>query len=565
MNVIDEKSCTVTARKIPAYWLLLAVLVLNLALGFHNIWPTPWIMTRYEIAVEAALIVLLIAGLVEARGSFSPRACAGLAVLMLLLIIGRYADVTAPALFGRPINLYWDSQHLPNVVAMLGRAAPWWQSALAVVALVSAMLLLLGLMRSIIRTISAGMLAARTRRVTIGLSGAIILVWAISVSAGYSPVSRWFSQPVSLSFGEQLHRLTQAMSEQTAQDFKREPLVQSDLAMIDKANVLVMFIESYGVTTLDNPAHRKTLAPARERLAAAVRRSGRQVASKLLVSPTFGGGSWLAHSSFLSGFLVRDQPTYERLLASSRPTWVKRFAQNGYRTVALVPGIRLAWPEGGYYGFDQLYDAARLAYPGPDFGWWKIPDQYSLAKAAALNRADQDTRPTMMFFTTITSHLPFQPVAPYSKDWEQMSGPVPYEDMATDKIRAGKTDWTNLGPAYLNSIDYALSTLAGYMDQQANKDTLIIVIGDHQPAASVTGPDASWAVPVHVLSHQPQILKRLEAIGFTAGIIPVLPDKPAKPTHPTANGFPIEPTKGSLHKLTNQLLTILDGHQQDSR
>ena len=45
---------------------------------------------------------------------------------MFVLTIGRYADVTAPALYGRPMNLYWDARHLPNVGAMLAEVATPW-------------------------------------------------------------------------------------------------------------------------------------------------------------------------------------------------------------------------------------------------------------------------------------------------------------------------------------------------------------------------------------------------------------------------------------------------------
>ena len=36
-----------------------------------------------------------------------------------MLIVGRYVDVTAPALWGRDLNFYWDLRFLPDVAAML--------------------------------------------------------------------------------------------------------------------------------------------------------------------------------------------------------------------------------------------------------------------------------------------------------------------------------------------------------------------------------------------------------------------------------------------------------------
>ena len=48
-------------------------------------------------------------------------------------MIGRYAEVTAPALYGRPVNLYWDSRHVSAVAAMLARAASMWRLVLALI------------------------------------------------------------------------------------------------------------------------------------------------------------------------------------------------------------------------------------------------------------------------------------------------------------------------------------------------------------------------------------------------------------------------------------------------
>ena len=58
---------------------------------------------------------------------------AGAARIWVVLVAGHYLDVTAPGLYGREFNLYWDSQHLGNVTAMLARAAPLWLIVLAAV------------------------------------------------------------------------------------------------------------------------------------------------------------------------------------------------------------------------------------------------------------------------------------------------------------------------------------------------------------------------------------------------------------------------------------------------
>ena len=53
--------------------------------------------------------------------------------MWVFLVLGRYAEVTAPALYGRPVNLYWDSRHVSAVAAMLARAASTWWLVLALI------------------------------------------------------------------------------------------------------------------------------------------------------------------------------------------------------------------------------------------------------------------------------------------------------------------------------------------------------------------------------------------------------------------------------------------------
>src|SRR5262249_13180918 len=90
-------------------WLTLAaaLLLLNAALTLANVWPTPLVALRAEISVEVAALVLGLAVYAElaARRGFPPpgrRTALALAALMFFLTVGRYADVTAPALYGRP-------------------------------------------------------------------------------------------------------------------------------------------------------------------------------------------------------------------------------------------------------------------------------------------------------------------------------------------------------------------------------------------------------------------------------------------------------------------------------
>lgn len=104
-----------------------ALLLLNAALTFHNVWPTPAIELRGEWSVEVAALLLALAAWVRRRGPLSRGALTALGGLLLLFVLARYAEVTAPALYGRGVNLYWDARHVGGAVAMLVAVVPAWQ------------------------------------------------------------------------------------------------------------------------------------------------------------------------------------------------------------------------------------------------------------------------------------------------------------------------------------------------------------------------------------------------------------------------------------------------------
>jgi hypothetical protein len=301
------------------------------------------------------------------------------------------------------------------------------------------------------------------------------------------------------------------------------PSLEADLSRLGGADVFLVFVESYGAVSWDREAFAAGLAPTRARLDAAIRETGRQVVSAFVESPTFGGESWLAHISLLSGTEVRDGATNVRLLAQRRDTMVTAFARRGYRTMAIMPGLQRTWAEGAFYGFDRVYDAERLAYGGPSFGWWDITDQYALARVDTLEVAGTDRAPVFVVFPTISTHTPFTPTPPYQPDWERVLTLKPYAPEALDEAYAIPADWLDLGPGYVRALSYDFDTLAGYLRLRADRPLVLIVVGDHQPPALVSGEGAPWDVPVHVIASQPAVLDALVRRGFRRGLAPARP------------------------------------------
>ena len=255
-------------------------------------------------------------------------------------------------------------------------------------------------------------------------------------------------------------------------DLPGVPLPQSDLGRLEGDDVLLMFLESYGAVTYDEPAIARVVAPARDELAHAAAETGRHVVSAYASSPTFGGGSWLAHASFMSGVEVRDTGDYMLLLTQERETWPKLFEAAGYRAIAVMPGMRSAWPEGAFYGFDAIYDELALDYRGPDFGWWRIPDQFSLARVARARGAQRFARAaadvSCRRSTRTFRSCPCRRIRPTGS---ACSRPSRIRRRTSKRASPQTPDWEALGGPYADSFVYTFTYLAGYLARRAPRPT----------------------------------------------------------------------------------------------
>ena len=99
----------------------------------------------------------------------------------------------------------------------------------------------------------------------------------------------------------------------------------------------------------------------------------------------------------------------------------------------------------------------------------------------------------------------------------------PYDAAELERSYEDLANWIDLGPGYVKAVDYTLRTVAGYLRLRADRDLVMIVIGDHQPAAAVAGERAPWDVPVHVIASRPEVLARLRSSGFADGLTPKRP------------------------------------------
>jgi hypothetical protein len=372
--------------------------------------------------------------------------------------------------------------------------------------------------------IDAAMRVSRPARWVFGAAGLVLFAsFLLQQATAAMPRIPRFSIPVSRTFAAQIARVADAVSDRPNQAVPPSPSMHSSFTALDGSDVLLVFMESYGSTTYDRPEFERALRPARERLDAAIRDTGRGVVSAYVSSPTFGGGSVLAHLSLLSGIEIRDQDHYSLLMTQQRPTLVSSFRNAGYRAVAVMPGLRESWPEGAFYGFDKIYGADGLDYHGPAFGWWRIPDQFSLAALDSRELAPRPRKPVFVFFPTVSTHMPFEPTPPLQSDWPRMLSTHPFDAEPLQRSLTQTPVWTDMGAAYMSSVQYFFDTVSSYLRARPDAKFVLIILGDHQPAANVSGEGASWDVPVHVIASQSAILEALQANGFRRGLLPVRP------------------------------------------
>jgi hypothetical protein len=448
--------------------------------------------------------------------------------LVALLVFGRLfrlGDVIMPVYFNRPFNLYMDLGYLPGLAHLLANS--FSLTRLACYAALTAILvaaLLWGLWRSL-QTAGAFFRYPAARHGFLGLSAVLALALGAYQSGHYParlpPPATAFTPRLAeeMAFMANIREIRRRGLSAVQMAAARIPAYEAPLVRLQGRNVYLFLIESYGQTLFKKPAHWQAFAPSIRRFATTLAQEGYTIYSRYLRSPTFGGASWLAFGTLESGVWLSDQLRYAYLVASRVPPMASYFKQAGYRTLSIMPGTTMPWPEGRYFGYQQEYHARDLDYRGPAFGFAPMPDQFVLDRIYRREIAGHKG-PLFIRYVLVSTHAPFHRQPVYLTDWELIGDGSVFHQLEPVAFPNNWPDLTEATEAYLTAIKYELTVLGHYLTRFAHDDALIIVLGDHQPNAHITGPDAPSLVPVHVISRQPATLAAFRQMGFTAGIIP---------------------------------------------
>jgi hypothetical protein len=450
----------------------------------------------------------------------------GVITVLKLLDMGFYEALDRPfdpvtdrAYFGPAVGLLQDSA---------GRTAALVAVALAVVAAIAIPL------ATALAVMRLARLAAAHRTGSVRGLTAVGIAWTVLAVAGVPLAS---SSAAGLAY-DQIEAVRDAIEQrdafaaQVADDDFADVAPDQLLSGLAGKDVLVAFVESYGQVAVQGSSFSPGVDGVLDAGTTSLREAGFRAASGWLTSPTFGGISWLAHSTLQSGLWVDNQLLYNQLMTTDRLTLATAFKRAGWRTVADVPSNEKAWPEGEqFYEYDQIYGDGDVGYQGPTFSYASMPDQYTLAAFHRLELAHSHS-PLFAEIDLVSSHTPWAPL-PRMTAWDQVGDGEVFNRMAAagdspdDVWRSGD----RVRAAYGQSIEYSLSALISFVETYGADNLVLVVVGDHQPAKVVSGDEPTHEVPVTLIAHDPAVMSDIAGWGWTRGLRP----SPAAPLWPMSD------------------------------
>ncbi len=486
------------------------------------------------IALEILVLTFAIALFSCARqGRFAVVLRHAVAAVTLILVVVCLTDLGVRMVLGRPFAPLLDLGIYVNVVDLQKGSfkgiTGWFLTAAQLIFAA----FIYGVSLKAVRIIQQVTSGRRYRPLTLVITSSLVLyyVWAV-----YLPENR---------IAEAHDRLIHARASSTVwKQFDRSRTMLAALGEFEKAvaidqfpdlppdrllsglenvDVVLAFFESYGRSVLNQERFQHFSLPALTSFSDKLEEKGLVSASAYLTSPIMGGHSWLAHSTLESGLWLPHQSYYDALKATDRLTLTKAFAKRGHKTVAMKPAIVKPWPEGPQFGFQQIYAAKDMAYAGLPYNWVTMPDQYTISAFEQFERSSPNRdQPIFAEFSLISSHAPWTHIPPLVEDWSSIGDGKIFSVWAEmgDPPHVVWSDPERVREQYAKSVRYVLDVLASYAENYVDEKTLLIVVGDHQPAPLVTGEGVSRDVPIHVITGNPELLKPFIDWGFVRGMHP---------------------------------------------
>ena len=521
------------------------------ALAFALVWFTLVAPDRVGEFSPAAFVRIPIEGVVFVAAILVLPQRAGrvlavlVGVLLAVLTAVRFLDMGFFATLDRPFDPITDWGYFGPATGVLSDSVGR-HAAVAVEVGVVLVVVALPILVSV-AVLRVSRLSARHRRGSARVVGVLGLAWAlcaafhVQVGSG-PPVAATSAAGVVVGQVQQIHASIEDRPRFAAQLTARDALSTTPtdqlLTGLRGKDVIVAFVESYGRVAVQGTPYSPQVDQTLRTGTAALEHAGFAARSAFLTSPTFGGISWLAHSTLQSGLWVDSQQRYDQLVASDRFTLSDAFGRAGWRTVADVPSNVPNWPQGkSFYHYDQLYDRTNVGYYGPAFGYATMPDEFTLSTFNRLELTQRDRAPVMAEIDLVSSHTPWAPL-PHLVDWDTVQDGTVFAGMPEREPSADQV-WQSterVRAAYSQSISYSIQSLVTFVQHAHDDNLVLVVLGDHQPATVVSGAGASHDVPVSIIAHDPAVLDRISPWGWQRGLLPA-PNAPVWPMDSFRNRF----------------------------
>ncbi|MDK1476864.1 sulfatase [Streptomyces sp. 549] len=486
-----------------------------------------------RLPVEAILgvaVLLLLGPVRTGRARFVVPALAGLALGLTVLV--KLLDTGFNSLYKRPFDLVFDWALLDDGHSFLRDSLGRTGAIGAVIGILALALALLVLL--VWATVRLDRTLVRQGPAAAGGTLVLGTVWVVCAALGVENTKVPVAASSSAEFvQDRVHEVRAGLRdkekfarEATRDDFADVPADRLLTGLRGK-DVFFVFIESYGRSSLEDP---EMGPPVSALLAEEERRLGKagwDSRSAYLTAPTYGAGSWLAHSTFNSGLWVGNQQRYRNLTSGERLTLTGAFQKTGaWRTVGMMPGVTRAWPEGRFYGLDRVYDSRDMGYRGPKFSWTPVPDQFTMSAFQRLEHGKPGRDPIAAKIILASSHNPWAPI-PRTLDWDALGDGSVFHTIAKEG-KDPKEVWRDpdqVRTEYRKAIEYSLESVLSYTEKYGDEDTVVVFLGDHQAVSTVTQDKLGWDVPVTILARDPAVLDRISDWGWQPGLKPA-PDAP---------------------------------------
>lgn len=478
-------------------------------------WITPAAFVALPLEFMAIGLLLLV------RGRIGHWMKVALALMLGLGILLRGADLVTHEIFARRFNLVFDLHLLADGSRLLNGVMGSFASLVVGLLMLLASGLLCWLAFAMLGRIQSALQTAP--RWAAGVLGTLLLGWGLAQGIGW-PRAQTFAWDQLVA-----HSRDTLRSVQDVRAFARtvgdDPLAQQPAASwfsrLEGKDVFIVFAESYGRVLLEREPFAEPMTAKLRWAQKTLAEDGVHMRSAFLTAPTVGGLSWLSHASLLSGAWIDSETRYQSLMVSERVTLNRLFRDAGWRTVAAMPAISMAWPEGAYYGYDHIYHAHNFGYEGEPFNWVTMPDQYVWSALQARERGESGRPPLMAELALISSHAPWTPV-PRRVPWEQVGDGRIFNAQA----RSGPSPeqvWSNVNSIrdhYRRSVEYMLDVMVSYLQQYGDEDLVLLVLGDHPPAPMVSGDPDGRDVPVHLIARDPAVIEAIAHWQWQPGLLP---------------------------------------------